>query len=57
MISTKGRMYTLLMDSRIEGEKMKMMAQVHVMKQHAANREWVTSGGAQCGSMKAGDDR
>ena len=36
---------------------MKMMAQLHVVKKHAANREWVTVGDAQCASMKGGDDR
>jgi len=47
IISTRGRMYKLLMESRIERKKMKMMAQLHVVKQHAANREWVTVVGAQ----------
>jgi len=50
-------MYTLLMESRIEGKKMKMMAQLHVVKQRAANREWVTVVDAQWGSVKTGDDR
>jgi len=49
MISTRGRMYKLLMESRIERKKM-MMAQLHVVKQHATSREWVTVVGA-------GDDR
>lgn len=56
IISTRGRMYRCLMESRIERKKMKMVAQLDAVKRHAANREWVTIGGAQCGSVKMGDD-